>query len=280
MKIFNWVHRKFHSKDHERKSTEALGTNGQEMEKQALLKHDDVAFDNMLDSLGDGILSIGTLGFDPLPNSFPNNITTNAIHEAPPHHGDPQNNNYEEANKYSNPKECDDQELDQEITPLVFPAYGCDHLSKNNNIGSQSHNYEMVEMLNLESLTKDHVLKVDDNLLLKEIKKERITLADLFLADPCDDDVKTDDKQEYCDNLKKKGTHEEIKDGHYVDGKKKFRKSFSKKLNLGSGSDPIKKVRGLMRKMIKKKIHPSIEEKIPKITDESASLLLREVATA
>ncbi|XP_024992377.1 uncharacterized protein LOC112526340 [Cynara cardunculus var. scolymus] len=63
MKIFNWVHRRFHQKDEVGQDAAKTEVAGNGRDKLALLKN--AALDSVFDGWKEGILSIGTLGLDP-----------------------------------------------------------------------------------------------------------------------------------------------------------------------------------------------------------------------
>ncbi|CAL5339870.1 unnamed protein product [Camellia sinensis] len=137
MKIFNWVHRKFHHKDgfggNVKKSTET--------ECQVLLEN--VTLVEVLGGWIDGILTIGTFGFDPSTDFDQKNECPLVEEEEE-----------EEDDDDDDMKECDDEE-EQSLLVLTVKA--------------DLRDYEVG--LDSEELEGDMR------------KKKRITLADLFVAD-------------------------------------------------------------------------------------------------
>ncbi|KAK9280450.1 hypothetical protein L1049_014141 [Liquidambar formosana] len=249
MKIFNWVHRRFHHnslhastfpahKDEIAQNVKTVdsisdGTN-------ALLQH--LALVDVLDGWKDGILTIGTLGFDPLKpfNQQKECMITDT--------GEEDDEEEEEQQDYSVNDE-DEVEDESEVNPLVLTSFR----NKFEDIGLNP---------DAENLPKpDMILAADgislaDNIENDQRKKkgERTTLADLFSADS---DVKRKhDPSEVLkvDSCKKPALR--AKNGL----------SFAKKLipRVGDDARPIKKLNQLMRRMLKRKIHPEFEVKIQK----------------
>ncbi|XP_050235937.1 protein TILLER ANGLE CONTROL 1 [Mercurialis annua] len=241
MKIFNWVHRQFHHaplKDGLARNVKKAEFIKNEGDKQALLKQ--VALVDVLDGWRDGILTIGTLGLDPLKPFDQQNqyFVLESEHEDQyqedddDHNGDeleqsPVTNSSSFKQEHSNIgyESCDDDEED-EVNPLIFTRF--------------DHNFDIGSTLDIKSESDD----------IKE-KGKRITLAELFLEDS---DVK-----------KKKDSVQT--DQHIKPGKKstvpKTGLSFAKKLipSVGDDSRPIKKLNKLMKRMLKRKIHPDVEGK-------------------
>ncbi|KAI8023427.1 hypothetical protein LOK49_LG03G02073 [Camellia lanceoleosa] len=217
MKIFNWVHRKFHHKDgfggNVKKSTET--------ECQVLLEN--VTLVEVLGGWRDGILTIGTFGFDP-STDFDRKNECPLVEKEEEEEDDDDDDGM---------KDCDDEE-EQSLLVLTVKA--------------DLRDYEVC--LDSEELEGD------------TRKKKRITLADLFVADS-DLNAKPD-----CGKV--------LEDfGKKVDvdaNKKKKKKGFlsAKKFIPGVGDDtsPIKKLRQLMKRMMKRKIHPGLEEKFEKMDSQ------------
>ncbi|XP_058189920.1 protein TILLER ANGLE CONTROL 1 [Rhododendron vialii] len=231
MTIFNWVHRKFHHKDgfvqYVNKAAE-LVTNI-EMETQVLPEHVTI----------DSILTIGTFGFCPLAQLNKQNecleFQKEETHEKKEHEGE---------------KEIENEFDEEEVNPLLSNSFRS---------GFDENDVEIYE-LGLDSTDSE-----DKKGKGKE-KKERITLADLLVADDSDDHVK---------HMKGDGRVVE-KDSNYkkktdVVGVKRKGLSFAKKLIPGVGEDsrPIKKLHQLMRRMTKRKIHPDMEEEFQKAGDDA-----------
>ncbi|GFY93525.1 NAD-dependent protein deacetylase HST1-like protein [Actinidia rufa] len=224
MKIFNWVHRKFHPKD-------GFEQNGKkqpkETETQVLLQHE-VTLADLVDGWREGLLTIGTFGFDPF-TQFDQNIVCQVVEKEDESCDDEEYGVDYEFDYENDSKGLDEEELD----PLVSAAFGDEN----------DHVYEM----GFES--KDS----EDERWNK--KRERITLADLFSADS-EVSAKGDCCKMKPDYSKKSDLHLQSKKGL----------SFAKKLipRVGDDKRPIKKLHQLMSKMLKRKIHPDLEAEMQK----------------
>ncbi|CAI9764897.1 unnamed protein product [Fraxinus pennsylvanica] len=219
MKIFNWVHRKFNYKD-------GIGgnenKNAKDTDKDILLE--DIALGDMLHGWKGGILTIGTFGF--------NRIN---IEEKEYLYRDEEE---EDESDVTDESEEDDDE-DQESNPLMHAAY--------------AHEFE--------GSTCDNAAKdtIDSDCDMKNMKKERITLADLFYAD-------SDEQEKYKKSKGKLLEPEYNKKLSAPEANYKRRLTFAKKLvpRVGEDSRPIKKLHQLMTRMLKRKIHPDIGVNINK----------------
>ncbi|XP_030928946.1 uncharacterized protein LOC115955049 [Quercus lobata] len=260
MKIFNWVHKRFHHtvlKDGLARNVKTTESTTNNSDKQALLKQ--VALAEVLDGWRDGILTIGTFGFDPLK-------PFNQQKEYLVLESEEEDDDIEEAEvgQYSNDEDGDGDDSDEnaqheELNPLMFTTF--------------EHNFEDLESNpdhDINVCKSDVIMTVDgvpltppeydelDNREGEEKKKkgERITLADLFLADA---DVKEKlDPDHFFPNPGKK-TVLRTKNGL------SFAKKFIPRVKgVKEDSSPIKNLQRLMRKMLKRKIHPEFEVKIHK----------------
>ncbi|CAL5400848.1 unnamed protein product [Camellia sinensis] len=222
MKIFNWVHRKFHHKDgfggNVKKSTET--------ECQVLLEN--VTLVEVLGGWRDGILTIGTFGFD-LSTDFDRKNECPLVEEE-----EEEEDEDDDDDDDDDMKECDDEE-EQSLLVLTVKAD-----------------------------LRDYEVGLDSEELEGDMrKKKRITLADLFVADS-DLNAKSDCGKVLEDFGKKVD----------VDAKKKKNKkkgfSSAKKFIPGVGDDtsPIKKLHQLMKRTMKRKIHPDLEEKFEKMDSQ------------
>lgn len=231
MKIFYWVHRKFHHKDgfvQDVNKAAELVTNI-EMETQVLPEHVTI----------DSILTIGTFGFGPL-------IQLNKQNECLEF----QKEETHEEKELEGEKEIENEFDEEEVNPLLSNSFRS---------GFDENDVEIYE-LGLDSTDSEGKKGKGKG---KE-KKERITLADLLVADDSDDHVKYmmgDGRVVDKDSNYKKKTDV---------GVKKKGLSFAKKLIPGVGEDsrPIKKLHQLMRRMTKRKIHPDMEEESQKAGDD------------
>lgn len=254
MKIFNWVHKTFHHTllkegfvQNATRKTESAGNN--EVDRHALLKQ--VEFDHV-EALHDwrgGILTIGTFGFESLKPS--NEQKEYLVLESE----DDDYEDEEEEEEKSLVHDEDHDEIigyleDEELNPLMFTAFG--HKSKDVSADQKGEDLIMgTYELNMES-KYSAIMEMDNEEKKKKKGERRITLADLFLAD-AEDVAKAlkDDKV-----LQKKTADVRSKNGL----------SFAKKLipRVKEDSHPIKNFQRLMRRMLKRKIHPEIEDKINK----------------
>ncbi|OVA04436.1 hypothetical protein BVC80_301g5 [Macleaya cordata] len=248
MKIFNWVNRKFHQnvdsyfvcpkKDGglapKVKKPETV-TN--ETDTETLL--DNVTLVDVLDGWKDGILTIGTFGFDPLTE-----------------------------NEYS--VNCEEEEKDVDEETEEEYSVGVQE-EKPNPIVVKAFKQEFQKVIGSDLDTciskADHLIStVDDAPLLRFLqspqirsddvwieKKKRTTLADLLSADS-DDVVGKSDPDE---GLKQSGKKQacRTKNGLSFAAKKLMPRK-------AEDSRPIKKLHRMVSKMLKKKIHPDLEGKI------------------
>ncbi|XP_055808094.1 protein TILLER ANGLE CONTROL 1-like [Solanum dulcamara] len=250
MKIFNWVHRKFHQKDGKKDielkvSNEIIGHH----DTQILLQ--DASFAHMLDIWNGGMLTIGTFGFDPLMKNVQDQQSVIDIESL--------EEEEEEEEYYSvenEIQECEipfnDEGINEELYPLIYA-----------NIGDEViYNEDIIESNNNSSPHQSNT---------KMMKKERITLADLFSAD-------SDYHHHKADHSTRKSTESEIftkKSNSSPQVKNGL--SFAKKLipRVKDEPRPIQKLQKLMTKVLKRKVHPDIETKLAKNNSQvkAASML-------
>ncbi|KAK1369890.1 Protein TILLER ANGLE CONTROL 1 [Heracleum sosnowskyi] len=253
MKIFNWVHRKFHNKD---ESSENVKMIKAEHGTGALLEQ--VALDEVIDDWSQGILAIGTFGYDPSPNCFNQQVQFHWF----------ENEEELEMLEKEGAKE-DGAQVENE----TFDVEGGEHNqlmpNASQNGGSNDENICFHDQNGTKS--KISILAVDDlenvQCAKKEYyeKKERITLADLFLTDSDEYIPHTEfDDKEQADVLNKPKSK--------ADGKvsSKLKLPFAKKFippikqeysNSSPHSRGIKKIHKMMTRMLKKKVHPELESK-------------------
>ncbi|KAL1313337.1 hypothetical protein HN51_039893 [Arachis hypogaea] len=243
MKIVNWVHKRFHHsttlKDgfaSNMKNIEPMRSNNEDSE--GMMKQ--VALAELFGGWKDGILTIGTLGCDPLINSYSQNKQYYALESE---------EDQEEEEEQEDEENYNGEDDNEEVNPLMQSTF-------------------------------EEVKKVDvtDENSIEEMEKkkkgERITLADLFLADS---DVKMEGAKS-----KVSTADEDEKQSSIMKGKHHMHAlSFTKKLiPRGLNKDnphPIQDIKKLIKKMLKRKIHPELlDVKNPKTSDtnDTASLLL------
>ncbi|PRQ58561.1 hypothetical protein RchiOBHm_Chr1g0360641 [Rosa chinensis] len=254
MKIFNWVHKRFH---HKVLKDEVAG-NGEKIEPESNTDKDTQAFlrqvslvDGLDQGWRDGILTIGTFGFDPL-KPF-NNQNDYRVLES--------EEDGKEAQEVSHGGgDCDsDEDTDngeyEELNPLMFTTFG--HSFEETESNSEAIVAKPDVILDIDgvplapfegsneiSTEPDHDSESDQ----RKRKGERITLADLFMADGHDVQSQLDSRKVQPE-LKKK-MNPRTRNGGLA---------FAKKLipRVKEDSTPIKNVQRLMRRMLKRKIHPA-----------------------
>ncbi|XP_010267458.1 PREDICTED: uncharacterized protein LOC104604690 isoform X2 [Nelumbo nucifera] len=258
MKIFNWVHRKFHhnvdfytvphKKDafgdfgHNTKKTEVVTY---ENDTEALLEH--VNLVDVLEGWKDGLLSIGTLGFDPLKRS-------NQPNEYSVDHIQVEYSMMEEEEEDADEEE--DAENEGELNPLVVKAFKREFekvLGSYTDSNSQKSDVLRADIDDtplIRFLESPEIRNACDN--SESDKKKRTTLADLFSADR-EVPRKLDSTEVPPDSGKKT-----------LECRTKHGVSLAKKLlpRKGEDSRPITKLQRLMKRMLKRKIHPELGDKI------------------
>ncbi|KAI3681895.1 hypothetical protein L6452_36701 [Arctium lappa] len=246
MKIFNWVHRRFHQKDEVGQDV-AKTEVGNGRDKLALLEN--AALDSVFDGWKEGILAIGTFGLDsallkdfvPEDDMYLCEIIPKELF-------------------IDDEDDGGDNEREMEF-PLVLKA--CKH--------GFFHDHPQCDETNSKPNDHDedgHVedLKGLDSDQVKKEKKggERITLADLFWADSEKNLLKKkkladDEDQDHVQVLHYDHDHtneSNAKNGSHDDRVALISK---KKLTKDDAARPIKKINRLVKKMLKKKIHPEVE---------------------
>ncbi|KAK7275409.1 hypothetical protein RIF29_16525 [Crotalaria pallida] len=255
MKIFNWMHKRFHNntlKDgfaSNIKKTEPTTNNADD--SQALLKQ--VALTDLLGGWEDGILTIGTLGYDPVKTINHNSEYFPLETEGEEPKGAEDINSDDDGNCCYNTEH-------EELNPLMqFEQNFEDDVVV---IESTNHEEQMVctyynnEIVMATSSTvishHDEIMESsnDADEIIKKNKGERITLADLFLADS-DVKMKLDPAKVFLES------------GEKSSFKAKHGFSFAKKLipRVKENPHPMKDIKNLMKKMLKRKIHPDLEIK-------------------
>ncbi|PON75466.1 NAD-dependent protein deacetylase HST1-like protein [Parasponia andersonii] len=278
MKFFSWVHKRFHHplpKDLEladlkvEKSTttdEVLHTN--DKDTQALLKK--VVLIDALDGWKEGILAIGTFGFDPLK---PFNLSQKEYLVLESEEDDD-----EESQEFSlkdsedEDEESDTSTEDEEVNPLMLSTLG--HSFKDVNSSDAEKNGHVLLSLNGVPLASNDELATLVNTSLQSEEKKKVgrtTLADLFLAD-ADVKMKLDSGKVLPEESTKK-----------MNVRTKKSLSFAKKLipKVKEETSPIKNLQRLMRRMMKRKIHPeALDVKVPKSEGQKAAGGIELVANA
>ncbi|KAL3536670.1 hypothetical protein ACH5RR_000036 [Cinchona calisaya] len=263
MKIFNWMHRRLIPKDglgQNVKKEEEILVN--DVETEALLE--DVVPADMLQFhgwRGAAILSIGTFGLK-------DNINFSINHEYNKEYfeligkyegmeeSDEEDDEYSDVHhveEYSNNSDVDGEEFyeEEEWNPLVYDKSGAPRTD------------DMI-MMNLQDYSSSY-MSDDDNLIKNNMmkkKKERITLADLFSADSDDDDHIHGTSTKNPNQRPSQCTKKPITPTPLSTPAAKNGTLFAKKLipRFKEDSRPIQKLHGLMKRMLKRKIHPDVVE--------------------
>nr|XP_043621825.1 protein TILLER ANGLE CONTROL 1 [Erigeron canadensis] len=257
MKIFNWVHRRFHHKYEEQDATKAAEVTENGKDKLALLNdNNEPPLDHsVFDGWKEGILAIGTFGFDP---ALSKDIE--------------QEEAYVCDNATRDEVSTDEDEEEDMEHPLVLKA--CKHGFFDDH-KKDDHHYKYLPQCDEISQLNDHdedgvVEDTDDLMMMMKYQKkaagERITLADLFLADSQKIALLNNKLQHLADDedrVKAKVdknllADESINVKHDLNDDRVTLIS-NKKLTKDHAARPIKKINRMVRKMLKKKIHPDVE---------------------
>ncbi|XVF72974.1 hypothetical protein PTKIN_Ptkin12aG0163900 [Pterospermum kingtungense] len=262
MKIFNWVQRRFHHnvlKDGLGRNVKKTDSIAIDTNTKALLEQ--VALVDVLDGWRDGILTIGTFGFDPLKSFNEQKDYLGIEHDDEDEEKDERcsdNYNDEDEDEY-----YDDNNSDEEVNPLMFSTF--DHCFEDIELPNVVHakygKPDVIMTLDGVAGSTDADIKFDLNVTEGHSGKlrRRTTLADLFSEDS-DMKKKPPSPLELDSNSCKKASV----------GSKKGLNSFAKKLipQVGEDSRPIKMLHQVMRRMLKRKIHPELEGKGNKMDEK------------
>ncbi|KAG5009036.1 hypothetical protein JHK87_017551 [Glycine soja] len=229
-------------------------------DSQALLKQ--VALTESLGGWEDGILTIGTLGYDPLKNINPHKEYFALEIEVEQEDGEGENimvDDHEEEQKGYNAEH-------EELNPLIYNSFEHNFenvVSENNHddgdvVGSFNNEIVVAPPVISYEVVEANDVEADE----KKKKGERITLADLFLADT---DVKIKlDPAKVCHLASSEKPNLKAKHGL----------SFAKKLipRVKDNPHPMKDIKKLMKKMLKRKIHPDLDVKNHKPEGQEVSV--------
>ncbi|XP_039036638.1 protein TILLER ANGLE CONTROL 1-like [Hibiscus syriacus] len=226
MKIFNWVQRRFnHTILKDGSSPSVKKTDG------IVIDNDTKAFleQGPLVDLLDGILTIGTFGFDPLKSSWGEQkdyLTSENDDERGEEEQYSDNDDYSDSNEEENPLML--STFDHGFEDMTMTVNRAAEGSTNDEISTK---LDVIE---------EHSRKV----------RRRTTLADLFSEDSDSSMKKKPSSLELDSDCSRKGSV-----------RTKQGLSFAKKLipQVGENSRPIKMLNQMMRRMLKKKIHPELE---------------------
>ncbi|XWS76835.1 hypothetical protein CRYUN_Cryun01aG0211700 [Craigia yunnanensis] len=251
MKIFNWVQRRFHrnvlkdglARNFKKTDSIAIDTN-----TKALLEQ--VALVDVLDGWRDGILTIGTFGFDPLKSFGEQKDYLTLENDDEEEEEEAKEERYDDDEDYDD--DYDDNNSD-EVNPLMFSTF--DHSFEDVESNADQAKYgkpDVIMTVDGVAGSTDHKIKFDLDVSEGHSGKlrRRTTLADLFSEDS---------------DMKKKPSPLELesKSCKKASLRTKNGLSFARKLipQVVEDSRPIKMLNQMMRRMLKRKIHPELEGK-------------------
>ncbi|XP_021859762.1 protein TILLER ANGLE CONTROL 1 isoform X2 [Spinacia oleracea] len=258
MKVFNWVNRRFMNVQSytgfQQDVAERGGSSKTRNERHILLGHDAHMVVDMIDQWNDGILSIGTISISPLEANCKYGILDEED-------DDDESGNVQEHDvvvAIDNDNYHDLEGGDNEAIPLMNVEFFSHELEKV--IGA---NHEITE----EVVDDDHVVNATEN-NIEDQTKRRVTLADLFLEDS-DYHPTVKVLKELEDDVDDAGKDDDINAGKLSvemttlkpTSRSKYGISKAKKL-IKEDLHPLKNFNKLMKRMMKKKIHPDIEGKM------------------
>ncbi|XP_042504141.1 protein TILLER ANGLE CONTROL 1 isoform X2 [Macadamia integrifolia] len=244
MKIFNWMHRKFHFNVESNSSFSHMKDEVEQNEK----KLETVTSESDTDAL----LSIGTFGFDPL--ELYNHLNGDFVEHI------------EDDDDEDVADEDEEGEGKEKLNPLVVEVFKgeLDKVLRSSSVSVRKPDLSttvdddidtpLLRFLESAELQTDH-----EDLSWEETKKkkgERTTLADLFSAET-DTTAAARGKSDSI-IVHQPGRLEK------TSCRKKHGLSFAKKLLFRKDDDslPITKLHRLIKKMLKKKIHPELQGKV------------------
>ncbi|XP_022769515.1 uncharacterized protein LOC111313038 [Durio zibethinus] len=284
MKIFNWVQRRFHHNGvpnllHSRKllyyygpilsilfslihfGGDGLARNVKKTDSvaidtntKALLQQ--VALVDVLDGWRDGILTIGTLGFDPL-KSFSEQKDYLTLESDDAEGAEEERYSHNNDDEEDDNDDYDDNNSDEEVNPLMFSTF--DHSFVDVDDHTKYGKPDVIMMVDGVAGSTGHTIKFDLDITEGHSGRlrRRTTLADLFNEDS---------------DMKKKPSPLELESNSCTKGSLPTKNglSFAKKLipQVGEDSRPIKMLHQ-MRRMLKRKIHPELEGKSNKLDGQS-----------
>ncbi|KAF1894293.1 hypothetical protein Lal_00004217, partial [Lupinus albus] len=255
--IFNWVNKRFHHRTlndgfvSNMKSTEHIVNN---VDSEALLKQ--VGLVDLVGDWKDGILTIGTLGYDHMKNFNQNKEYFALESENELDHEDYGEHILIEGNddytNYNNNAEV------EELKPLIHTTFEnkFEDVSANSS-NHDAHNSSKEKMIDYHGAIESKNVESD----LKKKKGERTTLADLFLADSNVHHIKVGTIKTLLQSSEKPSLN--AKHGML------FPKKFIP--HVKDNPQPIKHIKKLMKKMLKSKIHPEHDVKNHKIEGQKGT---------
>ncbi|KAE8693661.1 cytochrome b5 isoform A-like isoform X1 [Hibiscus syriacus] len=256
MKIFNWVQKRFHHnvlKDGLARNVKKTDSIAIDSNTKALLQQ--VALSDLLDGWREGILAIGTFGFDPLKqNDYDND---GGEEEAEEEERYTENVNNEDEDEYV------ENDSDEEVNPLMLSTLKHSFEDVDHAMYGET---KVMRMVDVVGGCTDHEIELEAT-EGHSGKLGRTTLADLFSED-------SDIKKKHCllqlNSASCKKPSLRTKNGL----------SFAKKLipQVAEDSHPIKMLRQIMRRMWKRKIHPELEGKGNKLVGQGKATPLDALA--
>ncbi|XP_073024746.1 protein TILLER ANGLE CONTROL 1-like isoform X1 [Primulina eburnea] len=263
MKIFNWVHRKLKdgsAAQNSKKNGVILDESG---DANQFLVDNTTFGDSVFGCWKGGILTIGTFGYDPLTKDAADEVDEQDDDHDLEFLDNDQDQESEELESTENDEAITDSEEEEvydeeeEANPQVYAVYAHDYEALIQQYDPASDYIKMNGNKDFDQVVM--VMKENDRDVDVDMKKERITLADLFSADHWDAD---DDKLQKKKNKKK--LQELMKEKASSKKHGYGRLAFAKKLLLAGGTGdsknarPIHKLHRLVRRMLKRKIHPEL----------------------
>ncbi|XP_010523827.1 PREDICTED: uncharacterized protein LOC104802086 isoform X2 [Tarenaya hassleriana] len=246
MKIFNWVQRKLHQnviKDGVVKTVKKNEPSEIDKNTKAIL--DQVGLVEVLENWVDGVLTIGTFGFDTLKYSDDKEKYDSSENEEGEDVGDDDDDD-------DGSMDLDDDEFtknsvivykDEELDPLISTTDGSH--DNGDDLGFGIVGSELMRAVDCVDFTPGADVDFRG-------RKRRTTLAELFMEDG-------DTHFKKCLNpLEIESSYGKYK----LDGSKLSRLSFAKKIASRAkdhDSRPIKKLHQMMKRMLKRKIHPDVD---------------------
>ncbi|CAA0838916.1 Unknown protein [Striga hermonthica] len=249
MKIFNWVHRKLSYK----------GGGSEENANKIVVRENNIESNNVFDQLlsGGNILTIGTFGYDPLSEPNDENNSFSSFFKDEPEKYEENN----EENETASEKEEEEESNEEEVkNPFVFAAF--------------EHDYKGLIMEGVNINNNHNKERCYDYVMME--KTQRITLADLFSAADSHASDKKPTKNNNNDN------NNNIVDRSNVIKKAKRTKKHAgdSKLTITEEARPIRKLQKMVRRVLKRKVHPGMSSPSYKVHvkkcemfDDHASLL-------
>ncbi|KAI9180086.1 hypothetical protein LWI28_001031 [Acer negundo] len=251
MKIFNWVHRKFNHnliKDGFARNVKKTDSIAIDTNTKALLEQ--VTLVDVLDGWRDGILTIGTFGFDTLKSlDQPKEyfvFESDEEEEEEEEGGERDSINNDDDDEDDHEQDNNIAEDEEEVNPLMFTTF--EHNFKDMTTSARGKTDMIITLEGVPLNPTEIGFSTEGD---QGKKRGRTTLADLFSEDS---------------DIYKKPINPNEPETNFSAGKKQSVRaknglSFAKKLipHVREEARPMKKLNQMMRRMLKRKIHPELE---------------------